>query len=107
LAYPGGAAASGARREELAIHPTVKPIALIADLMMDCSKRNGIVLDLFGGSGTAVLAAEQTGRRARLIELDPLYVDLTIRRWQRETGDAAIHEATGKTFKEIAGSRHG
>jgi len=109
LDYPGGASPDQNRREELEMHPTVKPIALIADLMLDCSRRNGIVLDLFGGSGTTILAAEQTGRRARVIELDPLYVDLTIRRWQKLTGDNAIHAKSRKTFDALAtgGVGHG
>jgi|GEM_PF-2566015 len=71
------------------MHPTVKPVAFIADLLLDCSKRNGIVLDMFGGIGTIVLAAENTGRRARVIELDPLYVDLAVRRWQAKFGEKA------------------
>jgi DNA modification methylase len=101
LDYPGGATPDAARQEELAIHPTVKPTALIADLILDCSRPKGLVLDLFGGSGTTILAAEQTGRRSRVIEIDPLYVDLSIRRWQRATGAAAIHAKTGKAFNEL------
>ena len=85
-------------------HPTVKPVALIADLMRDCSRRNGIVLDPFAGSGTVVLAAERTGRIARAIEIDPAYVDLAIRRWERMTGETALHEF-GKTFAELAQER--
>ena len=65
LDYASGSGPEGSRKQELDMHPTVKPVALIADLMLDCSKRNGIVLDLFGGSGTTVLAAENSGRRAR------------------------------------------
>ena len=71
---------------DLELHPTVKPTALIADLIRDCSRRNGLILDLFGGSGTTHLAAERTGRVARVIELDPVYVDVAIRRWERATG---------------------
>jgi DNA modification methylase len=82
----------------LAQHPTPKPVALIADAILDVTARRDLVLDCFLGSGTAVLAAERTGRRCRGIELDPLYVDLTIRRWQRLTGEAAVHEASGETF---------
>jgi DNA modification methylase len=102
LEYPGGATPDAKRQEELQMHPTVKPVPLIADLMKDCSRRNGLVLDLFGGSGTALLAAEETGRRARVIELDPLYVDLAVRRWQRHTGGEAIHGPSGRTFDEMA-----
>jgi DNA modification methylase len=72
-----------ARRGELELHPTVKPVGLVSDLFRDCSRRNGISLDPFGGSGTTILAAERTGRVARVIELDPLYVDVAIRRCER------------------------
>jgi DNA modification methylase len=78
LDYPGVNSLHPARRGDLELHPTVKPIALIADLIRDCSRRNGIILDPFGGSGTTALAAERAGRVARLIELDPLYVDVAI-----------------------------
>ena len=88
------------REEDLAAHPTVKPVQLVADAILDCSTRGGLVLDPFGGSGTTLLAAEKTGRRARLIELEPVYVDVAIRRWQKMTGQMAIHAATGKTFTE-------
>ncbi|MBN9546987.1 MAG: site-specific DNA-methyltransferase [Alphaproteobacteria bacterium] len=101
LDYPGGATPDATRQAELAMHPTVKPVSLIADLIRDCSERGGLVLDLFGGSGSALLAAERTGRRARLVELDPAYVDLTIRRWQQLTGRDAVLEGTGKTFNQI------
>ena len=67
-------------------HPTVKPLALVADAILDCTKRGGIVLDTFMGAGTTILAAERTGRRGFGMELDPLYVDTTIERWQRVTG---------------------
>ncbi len=85
-------------------HPTVKPVALIADLIRDCSKRGGIVLDPFAGSGTILLAAERTGRIARAIEIDPHYVGLSIRRWERMTGQVARH-VSGKTFAEVAAAR--
>ena len=94
-----------ARRGDLALHPTVKPAALIADLIRDCSRRNGIILDPFGGSGTTILAAERTGRIARLIELDPLYVDIAIRRWERLTGIPARHGCSGPSFEEVASER--
>jgi DNA modification methylase len=86
--------------EELAMHPTVKPVAMVADAIMDCSRRKGIILDPFGGSGTTLIAAEKTGRHARLIEIDPLYCDVTIRRWQELTGLNATHAETGLTFNE-------
>lgn len=67
------------------MHPTVKPVALVADAIKDCSRRGGIVLDAFAGSGTTLIAAERTGRRAYVLELDPKYVDVAIRRWERTT----------------------
>lgn len=89
----------GADREaNLADHPTVKPTALVADAIRDVSHRGDVVLDCFGGSGATLLAAERTGRNARLIELDPLYVDVTIRRWQEVTGKTAVHSTSGETF---------
>lgn len=93
------------RDEALASHPTVKPLSLVADAIRDCSKRGGIILDPFAGSGTTLIAAEMTGRRARLIELDPLYCDVIVRRWQRRTGNAAVHVTTGLTFDELAEER--
>jgi DNA modification methylase len=86
----------------LALHPTVKPLALVADVLMDASDRHDVVLDPFLGSGTTLIAAEKTGRVARAIEIDPRYVDVAIRRWQRWTGQVAIHVETGRTFDEIA-----
>lgn len=77
------------RMEELSMHPTVKPINLVADAIKDCSKRNDIILDPFGGSGTTLIAAEKTGRKARLIELDPHYCDVIIQRWEKLTGEKA------------------
>jgi DNA modification methylase len=85
----------------LALHPTVKPINMVADLLLDCTKRGDIVLDAFLGSGTTLMAAERVGRICHGIELDPLYVDVAIRRWQKHTGNDAIHIASGRTFNEI------
>ena len=82
------------------MHPTVKPVAMIADALRDCSRRGGLVLDAFGGSGSTLIAAEKTKRRARLIEIDPVYVDCTIRRWQEIARDDAILMETGETFTE-------
>lgn len=79
------------RDEELAIHPTVKPVNLIADAIRDCSKRGDLILDIFGGSGSTLIAADQSGRSARLLELDPLYCDAIIKRWQTLTGKNAIY----------------
>jgi DNA modification methylase len=82
------------------MHPTVKPVALVADAIKDCSKRQGIILDPFAGSGTILIAAEQTRRRAFALELHPQYVDTAIRRWQDYTGERAIHLDTGHSFAE-------
>ena len=95
--YAGQTSLKG-RKNKLALHPTVKPVALVADAIRDCSDRNGIILDPFGGSGTTCIAAERTGRRARLIEIDPAYVDATVLRWQQLTGEKAIHGITGERF---------
>jgi len=103
--YPGISSVGHNRDDQLAMHPTVKPVALIADAMRDCSKRGGIVLDSFGGSGTTLIAAEETGRKALLVEIDPRYADVTVRRWQAMTGKAAILEASGVTFSELEGHR--
>lgn len=101
------------RDEELAIHPTVKPVNLIADAIRDCSKRGNLILDVFGGSGSTLVAAEQSGRSARLLELDPLYCDAIIKRWQTLTGKKAIysgnvsdgnplsHKQPAETFEKI------
>jgi len=101
--YPG--ANSFSRKTEegnlLALHPTVKPVALVADAIRDCTARGDIVLDGFLGSGTTVIAAERTGRRCYGLELDERYVDTTIRRWQKLTGDTARHEVTGRTFADL------
>jgi DNA modification methylase len=98
--YPG--ANSFSRQSEegnlLEMHPTVKPVAMVADAIMDCSERGDIVLDSFLGSGTTLIAAERTGRVCYGMEIDPLYVDVAIRRWQKLTGKKAIHAVTGKPF---------
>lgn len=99
--YPGVNTFREGRLEDLAMHPTVKPVALVSDAILDCSKRGGIVLDCFGGSGATMIASEKTGRRGYLIELDPVYVDVTIRRFQKLTGKNAIHEEIGRTFADI------
>jgi DNA modification methylase len=87
------------------LHPTIKPVALVADALLDCSARGDIVLDSFLGSGSTLIAAERVGRLCYGIEIDPLYVDVAIRRWQRHTGDRAIHLATGKCLDELALAR--
>lgn len=89
----------------LAMHPTVKPVAMIADALLDCSARGDAVLDGFLGSGSTLIAAERTGRTCYGIELDPLYLDTAIKRWERHTGDHAVHATTGKRFDETAVER--
>ena len=105
--YPG--VNSFARHTEegnlLALHPTVKPVALVADALLDCSARGDIVLDPFLGSGTTLIAAERTGRVCYGLELDALYVDTIIRRWQRYTGLVARLESSGEGFDEVEQSR--
>lgn len=99
--YAGINSLKAGRDEELAMHPTVKPVAMVVDAIKDCSKRGGIVLDAFSGSGTTIIAAEQTGRRGYAIELDPGYVDVAVRRWQQLTGKQAVLEACGTSFAEM------
>jgi DNA modification methylase len=105
--YPGVTTFRADRREELALHPTVKPVALVADAIKDVTRRRALVLDPFCGSGTTLLAAEKTGRRGRGIELDPAYVDVAVRRWQRATGRPATLAETGATFEEVTDLRLG
>jgi DNA modification methylase len=103
--YAGISSISSSRAEELAMHPTVKPVALVADAIRDCSKRGDIVLDPFGGSGTTLIAAEKCGRAARLIEYDPGYCDTIIARWERLTGKRATLSSTGEAFEDVAERR--
>ena len=93
------------RRKDLEMHPTVKPVALVADAMRDCSNRDGIVLDSFGGSGTTLVAAHMTGRRGYVMEIDPVYVDVSIRRFEKFTGIGAVLAETGQPFAEVAAER--
>jgi DNA modification methylase len=103
--YPG--INHGRDKKLLALHPTVKPVSLIADAIRDCSHRKGLILDPFAGSGTILLAAERTGRHARAIELDPQYVDVGIHRWQRLTGQQAVLAATDQTWDQVRSERLG
>jgi DNA modification methylase len=103
--YAGISSLRAGRSEELAMHPTVKPVALVADAIKDCSRRGGLVLDAFCGSGTILIAAERTGRKIRALEIDPAYVDVGVRRWQTYTGKAAVLAASGKTFETIEEQR--
>ena len=102
--YPGARTLSRTSDEGnlLALHPTVKPVRLVADALLDCTARGDIVLDPFLGSGTTLLAAERVGRVCRGLEIDPLYADTAIRRWQAHTGDEARHAESGRSFDEIA-----
>jgi DNA modification methylase len=103
--YAGVNSFRAGRLDELTIHPTVKPVALVADAMRDCSRRGDIILDPFMGSGTTILAAERVGRRGYGLEIDPLYVDAAIRRWQDFTKRDAILKPTGQTFDKVAAAR--
>ena len=87
------------------LHPTVKPTAMVADAILDVTRRADIVLDPFLGSGTTLMACERTGRRCRGLELDPLYVDVILRRWQDYTGDQARLAATSQSFDAAAKER--
>jgi DNA modification methylase len=97
-----GANVAGAGRKALALHPTPKPVPLVADILLDCTQRGDIVLDPFGGAGATLIAAERTGRFARMIELDPVYVDTMVRRFEAECGEAAVHVGTGLTLDQLA-----
>ena len=103
--YAGISSMSASRGDELAMHPTVKPVALVADAIRDCSKRGNIVLDGFGGSGSTLIAADKAGRSARLIEYDPGYCDVIITRWQRLSGKRATLAETGSAFEDVADER--
>ncbi len=98
--YPGVNAFGGDRDEALALHPTVKPVRMIADAILDASRRGDIVLDGFAGAGSTLLAAERTGRIFHGVEIDPRYVDVTLRRWQAATGEQAIHADSGQPFDD-------
>jgi DNA modification methylase len=102
--YPGvnSFARCGEEGHLLALHPTVKPVAMVADAILDCSARGDIVLDAFLGSGTTVIAADRTGRRCYGLELDPAYVDTIVRRWQALTGGSVHHAASGRSFDDLA-----
>ena len=105
--YAGANSFSRASNEGnlLSVHPTPKSAELIGDVLMDCTARNDLVLDGFLGSGTTVIAAERTGRRCYGLEVDPLYVDAIVRRWQAFTRADARHVSSGQTFKKIEAER--
>ena len=106
-AYPGmgSFARNTSEGNLLECHPTVKPVALVADAIRDASHRRDVVLDTFAGSGSTLIAAEETGRFGYGLELDPKYVDTAVRRWQRLTKRHAVHAQTGATFDELAEQR--
>lgn len=87
------------------LHPTMKPVELIERALFNSSKRGDLVVDLFGGSGSTMIACEKTARAARLMELDPKYVDVAIQRWQEFTGKEATLEGDGRTFAGIKAER--
>jgi DNA modification methylase len=99
-----GITSAGANRTDLEMHPTVKPVAMIADAIRDCSRRGEIVLDTFGGSGSTLIAAEMCGRQARLVECDQLYCDTIVRRWETYTGKRATL-VDGRAFEDVAAAR--
>jgi DNA modification methylase len=103
--YPGANIPGSSANKMHKDHPTPKPVSLIADALRDCSRRGDLVLDAFVGSGTIFVAAEKTGRVARGIELDPIYVDVAVRRWQKLTGKKATLVETGETFAKVAKRR--
>jgi len=103
--YPGVNTFRKGRMEDLGAHPTVKPWALVADAIKDCTRPGESVLDCFCGSGTTLIAAEKVGRIGYGIELDPAYIDVAIRRWQALTGKQAVHSETGQTFAQMQETR--
>jgi hypothetical protein len=103
--YAGVNSMRAGRMDELAMHPTVKPVALVADALKDCSRRGDLVLDPFCGSGTILIAAERTGRKARALEIDPHYVDVAVRRWQVFTGKPARLAGAQQSFEEVEEER--
>lgn len=100
--YPAASSFSRSKEEGnlLALHPTPKPAAMVADAILDCTKRGDIVIDSFLGSGTSLIAAEKVGRRCFGLELAPKYVDVAVRRWEAFTGKAAVHAHSGLTFAQ-------
>jgi DNA modification methylase len=89
----------------LEAHPTVKPVDMIVDAIMDCSKRGGLVADGFAGSGATLIAADRSGRVGAGIEIDPAYVDLIVRRLEKETGELAIHGDLFDSFQTVKKER--
>jgi DNA modification methylase len=103
--YPGASSLGSDARRGLQDHPTVKPVAMLADALLDLTNRGDVVLDPFLGSGSTLIAAEKADRVCRGVELDPLYVDVIIRRYEAATGEAAVLRETGETFQDLAARR--
>lgn len=103
--YAGASSFSAGRDETLAMHPTVKPVGMVADAILDCSGRGDLVLDPFAGAGTTILAAERTGRRCAAMELDPAYVDVALQRCRNAFGAEVTHAESGRYFDELAEER--
>ncbi|XHY17229.1 hypothetical protein SuNHUV7_20220 (plasmid) [Pseudoseohaeicola sp. NH-UV-7] len=87
--------------QELRAHPTAKPVAMVKDALLDVTRRGDIVLDPFGGAGATLMAAERSGRHARLLEIDPAYVDVMLRRWRAETGEDPVRVADGVSLSSL------
>jgi DNA modification methylase len=83
------------------MHPTVKPVQMLADAILDVTRRGEVVLDLFLGSGSTLMACEQTNRICHGVEIDPAYIQVIIKRWEKSTGKTAIRESDGLTFQEV------
>ena len=105
--YPGSTSLSKSGASDFAMHPTVKPLKLVIDAIEDCTRRGNIVLDCFGGSGTTLIAADRCGRTARMIEYDPIYCDVIIRRFQSVTGKGVVLAGSGMCFDDVARQRFG
>jgi len=103
--YPGANTFGSSRLQDLADHPTVKPTRLVAEALKDCTCRGDAVLDTFAGSGTTILAAETIGRCARAMEIEPRYADIAVRRWQKMSGQDAVHAETGLTYADLQRKR--
>jgi DNA modification methylase len=99
--FPGQNVLNGTSRSKLSLHPTAKPVALVSDAIRDCSNRGGVILDPFGGVGSTLIAAQKTGRKARLTELEPRYVDATVMRWQNLTSKTAVNAETGAPYVRL------
>lgn len=103
--YAGANSFGASRDEDLAMHPTVKPVAMVADAILDCSRRKDIVLDAFAGSGTTLVAAHRTGRRGYGIEIDPAYCDVIVHRMRDTCGLETLLDADGRSFDQVAAER--